>query len=924
MWPFRRKETRAPAPSPTPPEGQSRASAREPVPEAPAWSTLPVLQRTTTPLASTFKIGEDVKGDLVALRSPQFSGPMGHQVSLAAPAGIVSGLTTTVMRAHEEHGANAPIPALRVSPPRRSPASTAVEDALFPRMTSGDQSPPEPLQVVDDDPTAPARPVDAPSPAEELRPLPIVGFQREREPHTAGPPERAVTVTPAAPAVELDGVDTVGASAAEHFGEQVGLVGEDPLRPDEQTARDAKSTAGHPPAKSMPTSGAFTLHVAPPIQPLAIQRAAMRRSDSSRPASPPADVPSPVVPRTAQESGSSDDASASEPSLQLSPTGGDPVEEPTVPTVGSRPAAADADQPPAVDRGQQVALGESPLTLPATPAAPVAGPLFAAAEGPPPQAGIDEPIEASGSEPLNPLVGDGSALIDTLGTGPSGGAPVDRDPDDAPGLSLAAPPSAHTTAHGVAATGPKPATDPAALPAAQGMAATDASPGLAVATDSPVASHAAVQIPASPVGTDGPTTPLLGEQPLVDHRAADPVPGTAVQRRADDHLNLQLPPPLPTSQIHGSGTGTASSRASDSQWAPVDPSDLPVQPAGAVRNGGPETTSAPAAPFPSPEADVTVSLLVDRPLLPVMEPTPVGASEASQRALGTAYPSALGLDAAGLDVARSAMRAGTPAVTQRQRTEFLPVVPAPSTQVQRSPHPAGVVHRPRVTPAVSPPSIPAATLGWAPPSDGAPGSGRAPESLPVVARDVTGLVGGPPPALTASIPAGGTEHAERMQRMPAGPTAVAAGGWGTERATMMVDAGAVAVAAGVAQREADGSYTFTQPGGDVAAYGSGVGPGAGLPTALSLQASRAPTTTLAELGVGFPAADDPGTTVQTLATATPLAAATPSAPAPATPAGGTGDLDELAAKLYDKIRWRLRRELRHDMERAGRGAGLQR
>jgi hypothetical protein len=58
----------------------------------------------------------------------------------------------------------------------------------------------------------------------------------------------------------------------------------------------------------------------------------------------------------------------------------------------------------------------------------------------------------------------------------------------------------------------------------------------------------------------------------------------------------------------------------------------------------------------------------------------------------------------------------------------------------------------------------------------------------------------------------------------------------------------------------------------------------------------------------------------------------PSAPAPApaaAPSGGagaagTGDLDELAHKLYDRIRWRMRSELRLDMERAGLGAGTSR
>jgi hypothetical protein len=67
-------------------------------------------------------------------------------------------------------------------------------------------------------------------------------------------------------------------------------------------------------------------------------------------------------------------------------------------------------------------------------------------------------------------------------------------------------------------------------------------------------------------------------------------------------------------------------------------------------------------------------------------------------------------------------------------------------------------------------------------------------------------------------------------------------------------------------------------------------------------------------------------------------ATTASATPAASPAGGGGgggggagganadghELDELAHKLYDRIRWRLRSELRLDMERSGLGAGVRR
>jgi hypothetical protein len=68
----------------------------------------------------------------------------------------------------------------------------------------------------------------------------------------------------------------------------------------------------------------------------------------------------------------------------------------------------------------------------------------------------------------------------------------------------------------------------------------------------------------------------------------------------------------------------------------------------------------------------------------------------------------------------------------------------------------------------------------------------------------------------------------------------------------------------------------------------------------------------------------------------PASEAPAPSPAPAASAAGGGgggggggsadghELDELAHKLYDRIRWRLRSELRLDMERSGLGAGVRR
>jgi hypothetical protein len=76
---------------------------------------------------------------------------------------------------------------------------------------------------------------------------------------------------------------------------------------------------------------------------------------------------------------------------------------------------------------------------------------------------------------------------------------------------------------------------------------------------------------------------------------------------------------------------------------------------------------------------------------------------------------------------------------------------------------------------------------------------------------------------------------------------------------------------------------------------------------------------------GAPAAPGVPTTEITFPPpATPAAAPAPAGAGGATAGNAGGDLDELAHKLYDRIRWRLRAELRLDMERSGLGAGLHR
>ena len=115
------------------------------------------------------------------------------------------------------------------------------------------------------------------------------------------------------------------------------------------------------------------------------------------------------------------------------------------------------------------------------------------------------------------------------------------------------------------------------------------------------------------------------------------------------------------------------------------------------------------------------------------------------------------------------------------------------------------------------------------------------------------------------------------------------------RPPLEADPAAAALRAGVATLDPDGAVVFTPPSAP-----------AGPPPEQRAGSGMAPP---AEAGP--PDAGAPGPT--------PVeAAAAPAAPpAPGTAAAAAPDLDDLARRLYDRIRARLRAELRLDLERAG-------
>jgi hypothetical protein len=170
----------------------------------------------------------------------------------------------------------------------------------------------------------------------------------------------------------------------------------------------------------------------------------------------------------------------------------------------------------------------------------------------------------------------------------------------------------------------------------------------------------------------------------------------------------------------------------------------------------------------------------------------------------------------------------------------------------------------------------------------APTVGSRPPAPLLVSRTATGSVTGASPA-----PPGAPAVARPDLRLAptsgasARPTESDRSGPSASGATA-ADPGSVAVALGLATREPDGSVVFVQR--------------AEAPETTS-PAAPATTTTPASGEGGAPATGG----------------------APAGPGGApTADLDELARQLYDRIRWRLRSELRLDLERSGLGAGLSR
>ncbi|MGH3754337.1 MAG: hypothetical protein ACRDRP_16890 [Pseudonocardiaceae bacterium] len=154
MWPWQRTDRAAGAPAAS----------------APAWRSLPPIQRSLGPLAPVAP-REEFAASLQTWRNPSFLAPLGHLVSPDAPAGVIDGLLSP---------ASAPL-AHSDGPPLAFAQRPARRRGVVQRMLTAFAGPPEP-----------ALPVQAPTVDQPPPPPPAVPVQRAAA--NARPLTPAVTV----------------------------------------------------------------------------------------------------------------------------------------------------------------------------------------------------------------------------------------------------------------------------------------------------------------------------------------------------------------------------------------------------------------------------------------------------------------------------------------------------------------------------------------------------------------------------------------------------------------------------------------------------------------------------------------------------------------------------------------------------------
>ncbi len=485
------------------------------------------------------------------------------------------------------------------------------------------------------------------------------------------------------------------------------------------------------------------------------------------------------------------------------------------------------------------------------------GPAFDHSAVPP------EPGPEVSAASTTPLLGGHPPLLDV---GSDGG----DEPDPAALTPTSALPVVQTRRAGLGEpwrAAPEPAT-PAVV---QRTPALDASPAVSRPVDAgpgePPVVGANETAPVAPPDPD-PAPPTLEPTPIAAESVTAESPATAPLLSASAPI-LEPAPDLtaptseaPVSPAPGPATGSVT-------WTPLltDPPGPSTATAGADASVGPgpvptqrlaPSTTAPPAQTGGPSA-------------PTATPTDVAPSVAPT--LGTDAGGGLPVTLAAEPGRSSEGEVGAPASSDRPGGPTLPTLPAvPDVADVSAPPTLSVAEGAPADAPTSPAPAPTvvALLGE---RTMAPAAAPRTERASGVA--VQRLAGEPAPAVP-SRPA--------RASAPASPRVADRGtttSWSTQRAVSWVDAGSVAVEAGVAQREADGSVVFQA--------GAFEGPEADVDAGDGEVVQRAAATG---------------------------ATSTPAAPGAARGAD-SGDLDELAKRLYGRLRVMLKHELRLDRERAG-------
>ncbi len=930
MWPFGRRGESEKA------HERSGVGGHEPRLPSSEWASLPPLQRVLSSMDVT--VGTDTfQKDLAAQQPPMpFLGPLGHLVSPQAPSGVAKGLTTTVTRrarAREEPPALAPkisgrqrlirwgrpawvqraTPGAGDAPDAPHESSPAEHESPSPELESselessppalenasenapeGERAPisasPEPNPVFEvatprDLPSAPALPEESRSlvaaPSSVIQPLRLPAFPTQRLSEDAPPshlpqPAAIPTATPEPPGAEFE-------PATEESG--MGLIGErSPMRSTIPESPPALSNEAARPKTEVdlarpplqvgggavsPSPESATPNAA---QSLSIQRYPSLAETSTAPAGP-------AGPAELGEAGEPGGASGTrEPALEEPEENAaaplTTVAPPTTEIVEEQPAGEHADLLGALPLQRSLdPTGETPSapSLEADrPGQPGGAPSSVPASDPQPPGGLDPPPSAA------PTLGN-LELPRRLGLGPPLGS--DSGPPAGTGAGLAPvqlsafpPPASPST------LGRTP------LPRQREVAAVPDPPGGALQRSiDPPANAPPTPFRPSPgtaadhgewTGTAAPERDV--ESPVQEGGEGELLHGHAETR--GDSVPTPAPPASEEAPLIGVQRLTES-------WLDGEAEDIPDAKASPDRASLPLDTQAPSlssGPSPSihsqpPEARERSSPLLDPvPLSVFASPVPL-AYEASAIPRGEVSTPVL------------PTLSGRPLGASVQR---LPQEPL-SSRARRAPgHPAPL---PSSRQAVTPRSSSSALQRQAHrPGDPAPsGPGGAwdagKEAMGTWGEEAAPRLYGVPPAERQDGPEG---YSSRMQRWPAEPSRPS----DLPVVSRFEDPAAAALSSGVADRATGGAIIFHPP------------PGEGAP-APAPPAGPTPTLSLQREGEEPPALAPP-------ASPAPAASSAP-APAPGAPGAPGGDLDELARKLYPKIRPYLKKELWLDRERAG-------